>query len=373
MVPFVCRHSDNAVFSFAFVKAVAEANAEGKLARQPLIAAFKQICIGMMSGLRFPGEPERQHPAMTSNYLDIPGVPKPQVHKNAALNPDDVVVAQGLCLDLEMHAQVSSLLQRLQRESANVGLEYFDSLILPYLRNAVHLLKSKDIDLATIEYQAMFVNILTHYVDRFVKIEPAKPTDWTKQKHGCRKCGDCQELDAFLSSPVEKVKHFRMGQDRRKQLERQLPYYYDRQPSDLMATTDRRGSPQTLIITKSHSRYDQEHRAWATRKFQARSKIVEIASETDLKTLLVDEFEAIAHLGRVTLVRLPDGRQGHPENFPHFRKVLEPLANPPGVAGNAASGVHHSMKRKVAPDASGDEPSTKRTKMPEIVDLCDSP
>ena len=82
-------------------------------------------------------------------------------------------------------------------------------------------------------------------------IEP--PPDWAREaKLGC-KCEDCQALSRFLRDPAARVGRFSVRQDRRQHLHQQI----DSHDCDCTHVTERRGSPQTLVCTKTQASYER--------------------------------------------------------------------------------------------------------------------
>ncbi len=90
---------------------------------------------------------------------------------------------------------------------------------------------------------------------------PAPPADWKQEVKisGCA-CADCRELQTFVLDAAEQVHRFRVRQDRRSHVENQIR----NQHLDMSCATDRKGSPQTLVCTKTRRRYQrqcEQHRA----------------------------------------------------------------------------------------------------------------
>jgi len=82
-------------------------------------------------------------------------------------------------------------------------------------------------------------------------IEP--PKDWTRDAElGC-KCEDCGALSRFLRDPAQQVGRFPLRKDRRQHLHQQI----DKQSCDLTHVTERVGSPQTLVCTKTQGSYER--------------------------------------------------------------------------------------------------------------------
>jgi len=82
-------------------------------------------------------------------------------------------------------------------------------------------------------------------------IEP--PTDWTRDAAlGCT-CEDCRALSSFLRDPALRVGRFPLRKERRQHLHRQI----DSHRCDLTHVTERVGSPQTLVCTKTNGSYER--------------------------------------------------------------------------------------------------------------------
>jgi hypothetical protein len=82
-------------------------------------------------------------------------------------------------------------------------------------------------------------------------IEP--PADWAREaKLGC-KCEDCRALSRFLRDPQARVGRFPIRQDRRQHLHQQI----EEHRCDCTHVTERKGSPQTLVCTKTQASYER--------------------------------------------------------------------------------------------------------------------
>jgi hypothetical protein len=103
--------------------------------------------------------------------------------------------------------------------------------------------------------QSSFSRLLDHCLTelRAATAQPIEPPrDWTRDAAlGC-KCDDCQALSSFLRDPAQQVGRFPLRKDRRQHLHQQI----DKHQSDCTHVTDRRGSPQTLVCTKTQASYE---------------------------------------------------------------------------------------------------------------------
>jgi hypothetical protein len=81
---------------------------------------------------------------------------------------------------------------------------------------------------------------------------PGEPTDWAQPANLECRCADCRELEAFARNPNERVHRFRVRQDRRQHLHGTIK----RCGLDINHQTERIGSPQTLVCTKTRRTFD---------------------------------------------------------------------------------------------------------------------
>jgi hypothetical protein len=81
---------------------------------------------------------------------------------------------------------------------------------------------------------------------------PKKPTDYRRPAKLSCSCSDCRELASFLDKADESVHRFSVRKDRR----RHLHQIIDKHKCDLTHVTERRGSPYTLVCTKTTASYD---------------------------------------------------------------------------------------------------------------------
>ena len=87
---------------------------------------------------------------------------------------------------------------------------------------------------------------------------PNEPTHWAQKINIKCDCEDCERLQIFLHDKHEKVCRFKVRKDRRKHLHRQI----DDHKCDLDHTTNRSGSPQTLVCTKNRASFKAGAKAY---------------------------------------------------------------------------------------------------------------
>ena len=81
---------------------------------------------------------------------------------------------------------------------------------------------------------------------------PQKPADYRRAAKLSCNCGDCRALSEFLADPDRRQARFPLAKQRR----RHLHTVIDRDRCDCTHVTEHRGSPQTLVCTKTTASYD---------------------------------------------------------------------------------------------------------------------
>jgi hypothetical protein len=79
------------------------------------------------------------------------------------------------------------------------------------------------------------------------------PRDWIRTNPLKCTCADCCELGAFLVAPDQQRWRLKAVQDRRSHVEQSVR----NAACDLDLTTERRGSPHTLVATKNQASYER--------------------------------------------------------------------------------------------------------------------
>ena len=85
---------------------------------------------------------------------------------------------------------------------------------------------------------------------------PPAPGDWSQPVALACRCEDCKALQAFARDPQLREQRFRVRQDRREHLQRQIAQH----ALDMHHVTDRTGSPQTLVCRKTRENYRRQCR-----------------------------------------------------------------------------------------------------------------
>jgi hypothetical protein len=188
------------------------------------------------------------------------------------------------CVTLGLISEADQMLSEIHK----IPVEHIDEVVLVFLKRVHIQISKQEANLTNSRFQLLFQHSLAIYIDRFVKPEPAKPTNWTRPTRGCG-CIHCKDLDAFLRSPNTQEFRCNSGVKPRAHLESMLIQDY----GDFKFETDKRRSPHTLIITKTtlNGQYTKEHQAWDQRVKMAVARMTELGVEP-LKKLLGDQFDA---------------------------------------------------------------------------------
>lgn len=125
---------------------------------------------------------------------------------------------------------------------------------------------------------------------------PAAPRDWSQPVTLSCRCDDCRALQAFALDPRLQEQRFRVRQDRRQHLHRQI----EQHGLDMSHVTERKGSPQSLVCRKTREGYRR----------QCRQHAEDVAAMRTLQTLgdsaLAEECVRLAEAG----AREPEALEG---------------------------------------------------------------
>ena len=95
------------------------------------------------------------------------------------------------------------------------------------------------------------------HLRRRIALPLEAPRDWTRANPLKCTCADCRALGAFLVAPDQQQWRLKAAQDRRSHVEQNVRSA----ACDLDLTTERRGSPHTLVATKNEASYRAARRA----------------------------------------------------------------------------------------------------------------
>ena len=129
------------------------------------------------------------------------------------------------------------------------------TLIVP----ALQLLRERNGDavLSDKEFQRLWGHSAEFLLARSEQ-PPESPKDWRQDVKIVCRCDDCRELQAFALDPATQTRRFRVSKERRQHLHQQI----DRHRLDMTHVTERTGSPQTLVCSKTRATYERQCRQY---------------------------------------------------------------------------------------------------------------
>jgi hypothetical protein len=220
------------------------------------------------------------------HFARLVAIPAPAIDERNSRNIEALLYA---CQELGLVAELNQIVKKLVAETKTAELDLFHGVYLPLLKLLVKRFSEK-VPAGGSPFQTLFRQILCQYILRYVQPEPTPPKDWKESAVSCA-CQDCQSLNRFLASPTEKVGRFAVAKKRREHLQSVL----NGARSGCKHETDRRGSPQTLVVTKMRAQYQAVRRVWVQRCDVAKKHLEELGAET-LKGFLGDMYGPIMFL-----------------------------------------------------------------------------
>ena len=118
--------------------------------------------------------------------------------------------------------------------------------------------KKSDLDQACLTEICRWIDVLIAFFESATQTEPQAPTDWTRECKTRCTCANCAEVNRFLLSSTQPTYRFRSLKQDREHVESCLRSA----DADVNCTTDRTGSPQTLILTKTNGSYHKKLRVY---------------------------------------------------------------------------------------------------------------
>jgi hypothetical protein len=95
--------------------------------------------------------------------------------------------------------------------------------------------------------------------------QPVPPTDWSRPVDVACKCQSCAQLQAFLADPANEVGRIPAREDMRQH----LISIIDRHQCDVKHALERKGSPYSLVLTKSSGSFER-----AAKRFEANRRLL---------------------------------------------------------------------------------------------------
>lgn len=187
------------------------------------------------------------------------------------------------------------LITKLNAAIPRLPIDHMHNLWLPFLVYLIPILTANAVTLTTPIYQPLYRSMLTHYIKTYVRKQPAQYASLVRPRVTCPDsfCFDCDDLNAFLSSPKQRVDRFKVNKERRKHIHQLLEYH----KIDCTHVSERQGTPYTLVITKTFKQQEQQLREWKERKTFDEKKLRQLGRHRpltpELRVLLGDAYDRI--------------------------------------------------------------------------------
>ncbi|RYP23035.1 hypothetical protein DL765_001290 [Monosporascus sp. GIB2] len=217
------------------------------------------------------------------------------------LSPEALLRFLSSLFEYNLDEHLQKFAGRIHTEAKLIKGEYFGSLWMPLFQDLPMLLEQYKVPLTTPLWQQAFQSLLRAYLRNFVGKKPPKP-DYGSQQVSCP-CGDCFVLNRFLADAHQTKGRFPMGKQRRHHLHNQL----DRHGIDCTHETERRGNPQTLVVTKTTKKWDAAIAQWNERRVQAEIQL-EAFDQAKLRLLLAGQYNEIRSMSFLEEPRAASGR-----------------------------------------------------------------
>ncbi|KAG5952530.1 hypothetical protein E4U53_000663 [Claviceps sorghi] len=186
---------------------------------------------------------------------------------------------------------VGLFVSKLAANARQLVADEFHALWLPFLRSVLPILDSNQVALDTAYCQQLFSALLEAYVDGYIGRQPGRNKNLVRARATSCSCQDCNSLNAFLASSTEEVGYFAVNKQRRMHLHRQL----DSGRVDCTHETERSGTPQTLVVTKTFWNIEKQRLDWAQRLMVAREQMRTFKKD-DLRQLLGPKYTTIVDM-----------------------------------------------------------------------------
>ncbi|KAG9518309.1 hypothetical protein KCV07_g5717, partial [Aureobasidium melanogenum] len=245
-------------------------------------------------------QPIQPRPTSTYRAYGVYGVSRIQqdTHK-PALDGQVLANVLGHVMDSQLNEYGQLLIARVKAETATMDPEDCEHTILPFLKSIImRLIDGKD-EIAMCE--DLFQTCLAQYVFRSVGQEPVR-INWSRNPVRCN-CRDCMDLNAFLRSPVDRVKQIRVSKQCRHHLHSQLDAH-----TDCTHITER-GYIETMVVTKQGKSFEGKLRTWTNKAKSALAALRSLedqegtsSSPSQLRKLLGDKYFEIMALRTVRIM-----------------------------------------------------------------------
>lgn len=301
MAPIIAKHKASLALAVSFLSRLMDKASDGKLPMESSLQLYRSIAKTMIASVDFTKAQSHvslDHSAKKARYgcsLDQLGR---ELSVSASIRELSTLFRGLIKADADADNLVASFVSKLISDCPGIKAAELPHLWIPFLRKVDAALDYSTMSSGELSrYQRLFTAFLKAYLDKYVGREPVYNRSLVRPRVHCN-CGDCERLNEFLVDRSREVGRFAVNKQRRAHLHQGL----DSAHVDCTHTTERRGSPQTLVVTKTFKQIAQRLQSWTTRRTEATKELVRFDQDR-LKKLLGDEYTAITNMDRILAAR----------------------------------------------------------------------
>ncbi|KAM0435127.1 hypothetical protein ACHAPT_003216 [Fusarium lateritium] len=297
VAPIVIQHHEGVALSIGFLTQLMEKANNGKLPLESFQRLYRTIAKSVVASTDFAKVQSHASLNQSAKRLRYGGTTEQLRHEVAISTTGSRLSTflSGLTMaDTEADNLVASFISKLTTNCPRLQATELHSLWIPFLRKIHTTLNFSDMSTSELErYRQLFTTFLKAYLDKYVGLEPVYDGNLTRPLVSCS-CIDCEHLNDFLGDPTREVGRFTVNKQRRAHLHQKLTGAR----IDCAHETERVGSPQTPVVTKTFGQVEGQRQSWAARRTEATMELVRFKQE-NLKKLLGDEYTAIVNMNRI--------------------------------------------------------------------------
>jgi hypothetical protein len=251
------------------------------------------------------------------------------------------------CDMLQLSTELNFLLSSLAEEARTINVDLFELTFLPFLKTLGSTIQELNMSMRHSPFQTLFQQVLSTYVERYVRSEPQPSTDWSRPTVLCD-CQDCPSLNLFLANSKQQVANFRVAEKRRDHI------YSKVSDTGIEQRTDKSSWPPfSLVLTKNMKYFEIAYKAWEERCIVAKNYLQAMDSEVGLKPFLADLYTPIVSLSMVSSNAARDYRQLLPPPLASGGSHMQGL-NVPQPLAPVANNIQGARQLPVLPSISAE-------------------
>ncbi|KAJ3458590.1 hypothetical protein MRS44_012699 [Fusarium solani] len=300
VAPIIAQHKGSLALAVSFLSRLMDKASDGKLPMESSLQLYRSIAKTMTASVDFTKAQSHvslEHSAKKARYGCSQGQIRRELSVSASIRELSTLFRGLIKADTEADNLVASFVSKLTSDCPGIEAAELPHLWIPFLRKVDAALDYSTMSSDELSrYQKLFTTFLKAYLDKYVGREPVCNRSLIRPRVHCS-CGDCERLNEFLVDRSREVGRFAVNKQRRAHLHQGL----DSAHVDCTHTTERRGSPQTLVVTKTFKQIAQRLQSWTTRRTEATKELVRFDQDR-LKKLLGDAYTAITNMDRILAV-----------------------------------------------------------------------